>query len=736
MGFKLTNHLENFLRHSAAAENPFSGMPEPMMVPTPALTNTAVARPMETFSPVTPSIATRPAYTALNSPVIAERTAAEVSRVQAAIAEVTTREIQAKHALGKKITLQNGAALALKMDETLHPATSSIVTKDPLRQATTEELQGPNKQVVWAETNGVAELGKGVKGTLPVGGFAKANAGFSASALLNYHTIQPVVTNTEKDLPEVEKTPTLVVPMTREELVERLPGTEFDIRGKGTVVGRASVDAGGSLVPGIDVGANASVGASVKHKGEASVNIRFLSDPGLVQMTVNSVEEDEKRVGVDLKAGYKVPDVGHGFLMHLVENAIETPLRRLMRTYTSASASVEAKTTETDTNLGRYTLDIESPNGLAAYRALLQLSTEKADMLSGIDGSGVSRATYEETSNVNEFKATAQVSGKRLLLLQALDSEKRGKAEGAGGEFLVFRENKFSHQQNDPIEGPKTAHWDALSVRTEEGGEFENFFNMKFSAQDKFTTDDEVRRFFKFAEVLGVRPKDETINALPEMGVMERIFSDADDTNVKVDIYFTAEGIDNIDQCTRPEARKAYLENKAHFFPKTEGLVDILEDKATYQSALKKSQSFEDLERERFLEDSGYALESALLVRDYGKETGRDLRDDYKALLGARRFAVLVETLDGEKGVNNIREFFSGLGKSQGPLYMTALASLASLATRKETMVNQLSMDGKHIHIEAVSEGKMEHPTETVKQIIDEKRYKLTSFSKDEGSEV
>ena len=75
MGFKLTNHLENFLRHSAAAENPFSGMPEPMMVPTPALTNTAVARPMETFSPVTPSIATRPAHTALNSPVIAERTA-------------------------------------------------------------------------------------------------------------------------------------------------------------------------------------------------------------------------------------------------------------------------------------------------------------------------------------------------------------------------------------------------------------------------------------------------------------------------------------------------------------------------------------------------------------------------------------------------------------------------------------------------------------------------------------
>ena len=338
---------------------------------------------------------------------------------------------------------------------------------------------------------------------------------------------------------------------------------------------------------------------------------------------------------------------------------------------------------------------------------------------------------------MKDFKATAQVSGKRLLLLQALDSEKRGKAEGSGGEFLVFRENKFSHKQHDPIEGPKTADWDALSLRDEAGGEFENFYNMKFTAQDKFTTDAEVRRFFKFAEILGVRPKDETINTLPEMGMMERIFSDADDTNVKVDIYFTSQGIDNIDQCTRPEARKAYLENKAHFFPRTEGLVDILKDTATYKSALQKSQSFENLQPERFIEDSGYALENAQLIREYREETGRDLSTDYKALLGARNFAVLVETLDGEKGIKNIRKFFSELGKSQGAMYMTALASLAGLATREETMVNQLSMDGQHIHIEAVSEGKMEHPTETVKQIIDENRFKLKSpKGGDEGSAV
>ena len=164
--------------------------------------------------------------------------------------------------------------------------------------------------------------------------------------------------------------------------------------------------------------------------------------------------------------------------------------------------------------------------------ALLRLSTEKADTLSEIEGSGVTKATYEETSHASDFKATAQVSGRRLLLLRALESERRGEAHGSGGSSVLFRQNKFSHNQADPIEGPKAAVWDALSVREEEGEEFQNFYNMKFTAQDKFTTDKEVMRFFKFAEVLGVRPKDETINTLPEMGIMERIFSDADSRNL------------------------------------------------------------------------------------------------------------------------------------------------------------------------------------------------------------
>ena len=737
MGIKVSELYAAFLRKSTQGDNPFTAAPEVdfrRSFPTPDAFTPLKTPP----SSPAPAIASVPQnQTVLNSPAPGPSNQPQTKQAQAIFQEMTTREIQAKHALGKKIKLRDGTALALKMDEKLHPPTASIVSKDPLRKATTEALSGPTKQVVWAETNGVAELGKGVKGTIPLGNFATATAGFNASALLNYHTIQPVVTQTINPLSKVEVKPNIIIPITRDELLAAPAGAEFDIKGTGTVMGKASIDASTKLIPTLDIGASASIGAYIKHQGEAAINVRLLNDPGLVQLTLTSAQETQKRAGIDLKAGYKVPDVGHGFLMHIVENAAETPFRRLAKAYTNASLSAEAKTTDRDSSLGRYTLDIGSPNGLAAYKALLRLSTEKADLLSEIKGSGVTKATYEETSHASDFKASAQVSGRRLLLLRALESEKRGEAHGRGENFLLFRENKYSHTQADPIEGPKTAVWDALSVKDEEGEAFHNFFNMKFTAQDKFTTDEEVQRFFKFAEVLGVRPKDDTINTLPKMGVLERIFSNADDTNVKVDIYFTSEGIDNIDQCSRAEARHAFLTHKAHFFPETEGLADL--DRPTFKNAVKISQSFEDIQAEKYLEDSGFDIESASMVRKYENETGRDLNIDYRAVLGARNFAVQVETLDGEKGVQNIRSFFSGLGKSQGGLYMTTLAALASLAKRKETLVNQLSMEGQHIHLEAVSEGKMEHPTETVKQIIDENRFKIRPSvvsSKEEGSKV
>jgi len=655
-----------------------------------------------------------------------------------ALKDVILREVQAKHSINKKLSLPQGTSLALRLDETLHPKDSRVVQADAVRKQTTASLEGPNQSVVWAETNGVAELGNGAKGTLPLGTFAKASAGFSGASLLKYHTLQPVVVPTGAKPEEVVEQTDLTIPLNRVQLLSSAPGAEYDLTGTGRVSANAAVSADTKAsVGGVSVGASATVGAKIKHEGETSVNVRVLSTPGLVQLTLRKSEKTEERVGVDLDAGVKLPKVGQGFLWNILERELDTPIRKLAKTYTSASATVETKSASGKEDIGRYTLDIGSPDGLNAYKNLLQLSTGPADGLADIKGSGVSKAEYHETSKGSEFKAAARVSGKHLLLLNALENEKHGAAQNSAGKSVLFRENKYTHKTNEFIEGPKSATWDAISVKTDEGDEFANFYNMKFSALDKFTTDDEVARFFKFAELLGVRSKGETTNTLPEMGFFERIFSDLDDTTVTVDVYFTEDGINKIDACTRGEARHAYLSQKEALFPDTAGLKDL--SAPTFKEAVKLSASFEDLQREKYLEDSGYDLENSALIREYADLTGRDIQDDHKTVLAATEFAQHVETLDGDNGIQNIRRFFTGVGKSQGTRFMTALAALGSLASQEETLVNTLAMEGKHIHLDTVSEGKLEHPIQTVQEILNERRFKVkagSSSSSDDGSPV
>ena len=150
----------------------------------------------------------------------------------------------------------------------------------------------------------------------------------------------------------------------------------------------------------------------------------------------------------------------------------------------------------------------------------------------------------------------------------------------------------------------------------------------------------------------------------------------------------------------------------------------------TYGKALKLAEDYQEIQPEKFLEDSGYAFENSNLLRKYENLTGRSLEDDSVPLLQSESFAGHVDTLSGDEGQQNLRRFFSEVGKSQGTHYMSAIAALTKLAGRDETLVNKLSMKGDHINLEAASDGKIEHPTDTVASILNERRFSLENKDK------
>ena len=119
----------------------------------------------------------------------------------------------------------------------------------------------------------------------------------------------------------------------------------------------------------------------------------------------------------------------------------------------STSASVSDVNTQGNREVGTYTIDVSSPNGLEAYQELLHLSTGAADALSEIRGSGVRATRFTEASKTDEFRASLGASGSCLLLHRALVEERQGEVTTSDQGGLLYRENKYSKETKNPVTG-------------------------------------------------------------------------------------------------------------------------------------------------------------------------------------------------------------------------------------------------------------------------------------------
>jgi len=639
------------------------------------------------------------------------------------ITEFALGVVTEKHSLwNKKIKIGNAGAIGLKLDEKIHRSGDAAVQKDAIRRVTTEKLTASGKKVVWAEAIGVAELGAGKSGTLALGGAGSASAGFSGSSLVRYRTVQPVVVGTGESPEDTKLSHRLGIPTEASHLVGVAAGTEFEIQGKGTVTGKASVGVGKSLGTSlISLGASARAGASVKHSGEVALNVKILDESGLVQVTLTDIDETTAQASANLHAGLQStlvtpPAVGDGILKHLLEMNLLKPFTGSLNKLASTTAEVSASVRDGNREVGTYTLDVSSENGLKAYKSLLLLNTESADALSQVRGSGVRSIRMTDTSEADEFKAKMNFAGKCLLLHHSLTEEREGRLSTSDGTGLMYRENKFKKEKSNVVTGSQEVTWDAVSVKVSEEDPSESFFNMKFKANNLFTCSGAVGRFFRFSSVLGVEPAGATDAVQSEISMLDKMLTNQDDTTVDVDIYFTQAGLDKIRGAGQETSRKAYYQARKEIEPALSGLESLSDGVLTQAETMAKR--YVVAMKEAPIENSGGRFEMSQIESDYRTLTGRAINNDYLGLSGGQDFAGHLGKLSDTEGDESLRAFFSSLGRSTEFQFMPSLAALTSLAGREETLVNNLSMTGENVHIDTVSEGMIEHPTKTISKLV------------------
>ncbi|MEE2960392.1 MAG: hypothetical protein VYA34_06570, partial [Myxococcota bacterium] len=502
---------------------------------------------------------------------------------------------------------------------------------------------------------------------------------------------------------------------TREELLGIHPGSEFEIRGYGKMSGRALTSVGRrSFSSGIGPFYAASVGGNALWEGNLILKMKVLDHQGKVEMFVIRDENRTGRLEARLNAGFgldptSMPTLGKGYLGALARKKGSKSISRCLKRFGGADFKAYWQDTSQENGMGRYVLDIRTPDGLCAYTSLLGLEVDKAESLSVIQNSGVKSIGYHSTEENSEVGLEASLGASVLLLYRALEAERSGELSKNGKETTCFRENKFKKVSGNFMTGKRTVCWDSVTL-SENAKSPTTFYNLKFTNEDKITTEKEIERFFNFAKTLGIKEAHKSRRELPKtMSDFSRAFANEDDTKVEVDIYFAKAGIDKIATTSNEEARKVILASRAQFDPTAKGLKDL--SASQFRMALSSVEKYRDSEIKSSVDEVGGDWSMMQVEEEYRKRLGRSLVADMPHLEEAKNFMHHKEGLTAAATPEERRDFFVQLGGDKGFGFMPAISALATLAGEKDSVINTLRMRGGEVELEAVSEGRIAHST-------------------------
>jgi hypothetical protein len=186
-----------------------------------------------------------------------------------------------------------------------------------------------------------------------------------------------------------------------------------------------------------------------------------------------------------------------------------------------------------------------------------------------------------------------------------------------------------------------------------------------------------------------------------------RIFSDRDNTKVKVDMYFTQDGVKKIAESSYEEAQLSILKACAALNPRVAGIESLTVDQL--EQAVDMAWDLRQLLSDN---DVGYvAFSDCLAAKQYREMTGRELLGDMDTIETAYSFLNHKSGFGDDATDAERRNFFVELGREQRFRFKSAMVALATLAGRDNTMVDTLSMVGKETELVAASEGRVDRPT-------------------------
>lgn len=641
--------------------------------------------------------------------------------------EFGVNAISRHHHYDRLFYFAEGTALGFRAEEKTYKQSHPYVATSPVRSHAAQRLSenSGGQKVAFVESCGLLEIAGGYMASMPIDilSFGGIGWGFGVTnnALMRYRTSTPVVLGFGERSGNVRSNKTSDFPLLSDAALRMAPGTEFEITGQGRVLSNVgfAAAAGYVLRPGVTAGVGLLLGAGVLVRDEVTLNVMALDKPGIVRVTLRNLDEEgasviaRVRAGINFVAGSLTGVLAGGMLRPFAEKMNAPFFEEWINTFTTLNASIYGSVEKRSLVIGSWDFDLNDPDARKAYDCATHLNIGPAKDLAHSDRNCVKETSAKEHEVSHFFGADVGVFGQKLLIDDILRIERRGRLDKTSGS-MVYRNAVFTKRRKNILTGIKKIDWEAVSVKQGESGSYEPYLRLHYHERDWDFGKNVLRRLLRFSDALQVPRIQLTGEDKVQLEDVGDRLSKKREVHILADIYFTKEGIANIDRATAAQAQAAFLKVSSIIRKKFADCDFTREDEKTkrarglineYQKYLGFSSLSRMWERTKRLPEIREA---------YFELMGRKIEPDSELFRQAEAFGATVEQLTNIYSPQEVSAFFHSVGKLKGFDYMQNVAALLMLATPEHTLIHELSIKSGEITVANVSQGLIEHPRVTI----------------------
>lgn len=633
--------------------------------------------------------------------------------------------ISRRNATERLFHFTEGTALGLQFESRAYASHDPYVVNTPVRHAVAEQLrhQFGGRTIAFVESAGLIDLGGGLQSVLPVEAFpyggATLTCGFSAGGLLHYRSSGPQVLGMGERARAPQK-PHFVLPLNAERAAQLMPGCEVELSGQGKLTQNVGLAArvGEALTPtGISGGVAAVVSVNDALQGEFSFNVMALDKPGLVRVTLRKMNEAAAGIlsriqgGILFATGSIVPEPIGGILRYYTDKLGAPNFESYVTLHTTLSAALYGHMARHDFTIAAFDLDLRTHEGRRAYDHLIFLNTLEAEALADAGSPSVRYVHLEESDCDFKYGMDVRLANLKLLAFEALESERHGCLTPASGQHLIYRHSLYRQSFNSFFSGRSTVSWEAVSIKAKDRDRAEPFLRVFFEHKEYNFEKSRIDWLLRLAAGFGVSRSEMTGHDHELFDKVQEHLCKLAEVTTTADVYFTSNGIDNINNADAQMATLAYLQASNDLFKQYEGIGEVfLEDDVK----AKKAEALIAEYRARTDLTQLFTSERLKLVPQLRKEyealTKRKLDEDAKLLKDAEAFGAVVAELKDSQNSDQVASLMTSLGRRKGFDFAQSLLALALLAGPEETLLHHLGVEGGGYAIRNESEGKLRNP--------------------------